>query len=123
MGARVIQLDHLQIAAPQGCEAAAREFYGSLLALPEIEKPEPLRARGGCWFQCGAQQLHIGVEADFRPAKKAHPAFVAANIDELRQVLLARGIKVTDDNSIPGVRRFHAEDPWGNRLEFLEKSS
>jgi catechol 2,3-dioxygenase-like lactoylglutathione lyase family enzyme len=123
MGARVIQLDHLQIAAPQGCEAAAREFYGSLLALPEIEKPEPLRARGGCWFQCGAQQLHIGVEADFRPAKKAHPAFVAANIDELRQVLLARGIKVTDDNFIPGVRRFHAEDPWGNRLEFLEKSS
>jgi catechol 2,3-dioxygenase-like lactoylglutathione lyase family enzyme len=123
MEARVTQLDHLQIAAPQGCEAAARDFYGALLGLPEIEKPVPLRSRGGCWFQCGAQQLHIGVETDFRPAKKAHPAFVVANLDELRRALLARDVKVTDDNSLRGVRRFHAEDPWGNRLEFLEKSS
>jgi catechol 2,3-dioxygenase-like lactoylglutathione lyase family enzyme len=123
MEARVTQLDHLQIAAPHGCEAAARDFYGALLGLPEIEKPETLRARGGCWFQCGAQRLHIGVEADFRPAKKAHPAFVVANLDKRRQALLARGVKVTDDNSLRGVRRFHAEDPWGNRLEFLERRS
>ncbi len=115
-----IVLDHVQIAAPEGCEAAARDFYGGLLGMREIEKPEPLRARGGCWFQCGSQQLHIGVEKDFRPAKKAHPAFAASNLDELRQALRARGIKVTDDTSIPGVRRFHTEDPWGNRLEFLE---
>jgi catechol 2,3-dioxygenase-like lactoylglutathione lyase family enzyme len=119
---RIAQLDHLQIAAPEGCEAAARDFYGNLLGLREIEKPESLRARGGCWFVCGSQQLHIGVEKDFRPAKKAHPAFAASNLNDLRQALLARGAKVTDDASIPGVRRFHTEDPWGNRLEFLESS-
>ena len=120
MSFRIAYLDHLQIAAPEGCEAAARDFYGTLLGMREIEKPESLRARGGCWFQCGPQQIHIGVEKDFRPAKKAHPAFAAANFDELRQALLARGVKVSDDTSIPGVRRFHTEDPWGNRLEFLE---
>jgi catechol 2,3-dioxygenase-like lactoylglutathione lyase family enzyme len=120
MKLRIVLLDHIQIAAPEGCEAAAREFYGAFLGMPEIEKPEPLRSRGGCWFQCGSQQVHIGVEPDFRPAKKAHPAFAANNLDELRQALLARGIKVTDDASIPGSLRFFAEDPWGNRLEFLE---
>jgi len=88
MNPRIARLDHLQIAAPQGCEAAAREFYGDLLGLREIEKPHTLRTRGG-WFECGTQQLHIGVEPDFRPAKKAHPAFVAGNLDDLRQALLA----------------------------------
>ena len=120
---RIARLDHIQIAAPEGCEPAARDFYGTLLGMREIEKPEPLRARGGCWFECGAQQVHIGVEHDFRPAKKAHPAFVATNLDELRHALLARGTKVSDDVSLPGIRRFHAEDPWGNRLEFLENHS
>jgi catechol 2,3-dioxygenase-like lactoylglutathione lyase family enzyme len=120
MKSRIAHLDHLQIAAPEGCESAARDFYGRLLGMREIEKPESLRARGGCWFQCGTQQLHIGVEKDFRPASKAHPAFAATNFDDLRQALLARGVKVTDDTTIPGVRRFHTEDPWGNRLEFLE---
>jgi catechol 2,3-dioxygenase-like lactoylglutathione lyase family enzyme len=120
---RIAHIDHIQIAAPQGCETAARDFYGVLLGLRELEKPEPLRARGGCWFECGPQQLHIGVEGDFRPAKKAHPAFVVSNFDDLRQALLAHGVKVTDDTSIPGIRRFHAEDPWGNRLEFLGSPS
>ena len=120
MKSRIAHLDHLQLAAPEGCEAAARDFYGALLGMREIEKPEPLRARGGCWFECGTQQLHIGVEKDFHPAKKAHPAFAATNLDSLRQALLARGVRVTDDTTIPGVRRFHTEDPWGNRLEFLE---
>ena len=119
---RIAQLDHLQIAAPEGGEAAARDFYATLLGMREIEKPESLRAHGGCWFECGSQQLHIGVEKDFRPAKKAHPAFAASNLDELRQALLAHGSTVTDDTSIPGIRRFHTEDPWGNRLEFLESS-
>jgi catechol 2,3-dioxygenase-like lactoylglutathione lyase family enzyme len=117
---RIVHLDHLQIAAPDGCEAAARDFYGALLGMREVEKPESLRARGGCWFECGAQQLHIGVERDFRPARKAHPAFVANDLEELRQSLLARGIKVTRDDSLLSTRRFYAEDPWGNRLEFLE---
>jgi catechol 2,3-dioxygenase-like lactoylglutathione lyase family enzyme len=117
---RIVRLDHIQIAAPEGCEPAARDFYGALLGMREIEKPESLRGRGGCWFECGNQQLHIGVERDFRPARKAHPGFVVSNLDELRQVLLARGCKVTGDISMPGIRRFHAADPLGNRLEFLE---
>jgi catechol 2,3-dioxygenase-like lactoylglutathione lyase family enzyme len=123
MGFRIAHFDHIQIAAPPGCESAAREFYGALLGMPEIRKPDALRARGGCWFECGAQQLHIGVEPDFRPARKAHPAFVATNLDDLRHTLLAHSVKVTDDTYIPGTRRFFADDPWGNRLEFLEKRS
>ena len=120
MNAHVSGIDHIQIAAPEGCEAAAREFYGSLLGLHEIEKPEPLRARGGCWFQCGTQQLHVGVEKDFRPANKAHPAFAISDLGELRQALLASNVKIIDETSLPGTRRFFAEDPWGNRLEFVE---
>lgn len=119
----IVRIDHIQLAAPKGCEATVREFYGTLLGLREIEKPASLVARGGCWFQCGAQQLHIGVESDFRPAKKAHPAFLVAELDKLRESLIAHGAKITDDDSLPGVRRFYAEDPWGNRLEFLEENS
>lgn len=120
MPARVAQIDHIQIAAPEGCEAAAREFYGSLLGLTEIEKPAILRARGGCWFTCGSQQFHVGVERDFRPARKAHLAFAVTDLEELRRTLLERGISVVDDHNLPGNRRFYAQDPWGNRLEFVE---
>jgi catechol 2,3-dioxygenase-like lactoylglutathione lyase family enzyme len=123
MPTRIAALDHIQIAAPAGCESAAREFYGSLLGMREIEKPAPLRVRGGCWFECGTQQLHIGVEVDFRAARKAHPAFVATDLDELREALRAFGVKIVDDTSIPGTRRFFADDPWGNRLEFIAKNS
>lgn len=118
--ARVAHIDHIQIAAPEGCEGAARDFYGSLLGMEEIEKPPVLRARGGCWFQCGAQQLHIGVERNFRPARKAHPAFAVRHLDALRRALSDRGVAVIDDDNLPGARRFYAEDPWGNRLEFVE---
>ena len=116
----ISRIDHIQLAAPKGCEDAARRFYGEILGLREMEKPESLRTRGGCWFQCGAQQLHIGVEADFRPAKKAHPAFAAEDLGKLRESLQAHGIAIKDDDAIPGTRRFFAEDPWGNRLEFVE---
>ena len=119
MNVRVSHLDHIQIAAPEGCEAAAREYYGTVLGLSEIEKPSVLRARGGCWFECGAHQLHIGVEHDFRPARKAHPAFAVLDLDELRQTLIAHGVAVVDDDALPGERRFYAQDPWGNRLEFM----
>ena len=119
----ITRIDHIQLAAPKGCEPAAREFYGTILGLREIEKPASLRSRGGCWFQCGDQQIHIGVEADFRPAKKAHPAFVVSDLDKLRETLIAHAVQTTDDNSLPGTRRFFAEDPWGNRLEFLEAHS
>ena len=120
MNSRVAHIDHMQIAAPEGCESAAKEFYGSVLGMKEIEKPPVLRARGGCWFECGSQQFHVGVERDFQPARKAHPAFAVFHLDELRETLRARGVKVQDDDALPGVRRFYAEDPWGNRLEFVE---
>jgi|SRR5579863_958679 len=118
--ARIARIDHIQIAAPEGCEEAARQFYGVILGMEEIEKPPELRARGGCWFQCGGQQFHIGVERSFQPAKKAHPAFGVPNLDELRETLRASGVKTVDDDALPGTRRFYAEDPWGNRLEFVE---
>jgi catechol 2,3-dioxygenase-like lactoylglutathione lyase family enzyme len=120
MAPAVTGIDHIQIAAPARCEEAAREFYGAVLGLKEIEKPPTLRARGGCWFECGDQQLHVGVERDFRPARKAHPAFLVADFDELRRTLAERQVAVIEDENVPGARRFYAEDPWGNRLEFVE---
>ena len=118
----VARFDHIQIAAPEGCESAARHFYGTLLGLKEIEKPPILRARGGCWFECGPQQLHVGVERNFQPARKAHPAFAVIDLDALRETLSAQRVAVIDDDNLPGTRRFYAEDPWGNRIEFVEVS-
>jgi catechol 2,3-dioxygenase-like lactoylglutathione lyase family enzyme len=118
----MVRIDHVQLAAPKGCEAAAREFYGSILGLAEVEKPASLRARGGCWFQCGDQQIHIGIETPFQPAKKAHPAFAVADLGKLRETLVGHSVKITEDDSLPGTHRFFAEDPWGNRLEFLNCS-
>lgn len=120
MKRQILAIDHIQIAAPQGCEIAARQFYGFVLGLEEIEKPLWLRARGGCWFRCGSQQVHIGVERDFRPARKAHPAFQVADLEVLRERLRSQDVKITEDDALPGVRRFYADDPWGNRLEFVE---
>jgi len=121
MKVKVSRIDHLQIAGPPGCERAAREFYGAILGLTELEKPEPLRARGGCWFACGDQQLHIGVETDFRPARKAHAAFAVNDLDALRAALSRHNCKIIDDEALPDTRRFYSEDPWGNRLEFVER--
>jgi catechol 2,3-dioxygenase-like lactoylglutathione lyase family enzyme len=120
MPARIARIDHIQIAAPEGCETAAREFYGSILGLTEIEKPAILRARGGGWFTCGSKQLHIGVERDFKPARKAHPAFAVTDFEKLRRTFLQHGIPVVEDENLPGTRRFYAQDLWGNRLEFVE---
>jgi catechol 2,3-dioxygenase-like lactoylglutathione lyase family enzyme len=117
----LIQLDHVQLAAPPGCEPEARRFFG-LLGLDELEKPGPLRSRGGVWFALGGGgQLHVGVEEPFAPALKAHPAFrlPTAELDELAERLEAAGEPVEWDHSLPGVRRFYTADPWGNRLELL----
>jgi catechol 2,3-dioxygenase-like lactoylglutathione lyase family enzyme len=119
-----VGVDHVQLAAPPEGEAEARAFYGGLLGLEEIVKPPALAARGGCWFQCGAQQIHIGIEAEFRAAKKAHPALRLADragFDALLARLSARGVAIKrDDEEIPGVTaRFFIADPWGNRLELL----
>src|SRR5436305_11293668 len=113
-------IDHVQVAAPAGCEAEARAFYGALLGLEELAKPEPLAARGGCWFRAGAQELHVGVEDPFAPARKAHPGLVVDDLAALAERLRAAGIEVTYDESIPGTTRFHAADPFGNRLEFRQ---
>ena len=117
---RVTGIDHVQVAAPPGCEPEARAFYAGLLGLEELEKPEGLRARGGCWFRAGAQELHVGVEDPFAPARKAHPGLVVEGLDELAAALRARGIDVAYDESIPGTKRFHVADPFGNRLELRE---
>jgi catechol 2,3-dioxygenase-like lactoylglutathione lyase family enzyme len=113
-------IDHVQLAAPAGCEDAARGFFGGLLGLEELEKPEPLRSRGGVWFRVGAQQLHVGVEAAFAPAHKAHPAFSVSGYDELQNRLRAAGVTMTEDSSIPELRRCYISDPWGNRIELVE---
>ena len=118
----LIAIDHVQLAAPAGCEDEAREFFGRLLGLPEIEKPKRLRDRGGVWFRCGSQELHVGVESDFAPAKKAHPAFRVSDAAGLRERLIVEGVDVKDDEPLPDARRFYAEDPFGNRLEFIERT-
>lgn len=110
----------MQIAAPLGCEDVARKFYGELLGLPEVAKPPLLAARGGVWFQVGAQQLHVGVETDFKAARKAHPAFAVDELDNLAARLKSAGSEITWDDALPDTRRFYVSDPWGNRLEFLE---
>jgi catechol 2,3-dioxygenase-like lactoylglutathione lyase family enzyme len=112
--ARVTGIDHVQVAAPPGCETEARRFYGELLGLEEIEKPEELKARGGVWFRCGAQELHVGVQEDFRPSSKAHPGLSTAGIEELAAELDRAGSPTTWDGP-----RFYTEDPWGNRLELV----
>jgi len=114
-----ITIDHVQLAMPAGAEAAARRFYRDLLGMREIAKPTELAKRGGCWFESGIVQIHLGVENDFRPAKKAHPALRCGDYDALTARLRAAGVDVRDDNSIPGVRRCHVSDPFGNRVELV----
>lgn len=122
MSFKFLGVDHVQLAAPDGGELEARRFFVDLLGWGEIPKPEPLRKRGGVWFQCGTHQVHIGVQKDFVPATKAHPAFHVENIDTLREYLLQNNVKVIDDDARAdeGVKRFYLNDPFGNRLEFLE---
>ncbi|WP_309121472.1 VOC family protein [Paenibacillus sp.] len=115
-------IDHIQLAAPAGCEEAARSFFSGILGWTELPKPEALKGRGGVWFQCGRHQVHIGVQADFVPAAKAHPAFAVAGIDALREHLAKSCVATIDDDARAGegVVRFFANDPFGNRLEFME---
>ncbi|MCL6452390.1 MAG: VOC family protein [Alicyclobacillus sp.] len=113
-------IDHVQLAGPAGCEDEARRFFGEILGMEELEKPEDLRKRGGVWFRCGSHQLHIGIDPNFTPAKKAHPAIHVENITALKERLLRYGIPVTEDELLPGADRFYVDDPFGNRMEFLE---
>lgn len=123
----IVGLDHVQLAMPAGGEEAARAFYGRLLGLTEVPKPAALAGRGGCWFvgprsapgQPGAA-VHLGVEGDFRPARKAHVALLVDDLDGLRATLERAGAQIVEDDARIGVRRFHAFDPFGNRLELVD---
>ena len=124
MSGHVVGLDHVQVAAPAGCEDEARRFYGRLLGLQELEKPPRLAARGGAWFRLGPHELHVGVQDDFTPASKGHPALrvdSVAALNELAARLRDAGIDFVwaDPAEIPGTTRFHVHDPWGNRLELV----
>jgi catechol 2,3-dioxygenase-like lactoylglutathione lyase family enzyme len=118
----IVALDHVQLAIPANSEDHARAFYSGLLGLSEADKPEKLRAKGGCWFAAAEVSVHLGVQTPFQPATKAHPAFQVTNIEHLAAQLLAQNYPVTWDDAIPGTKRFYTYDPFGNRLEFLETS-
>lgn len=116
-----MRLHHVQLAIPPGSEPECRRFYGEILGWRELEKPPALGGRGGLWFAVEGGEVHLGVEADFRPARKAHPAFAVAELDELAERLRAVGAEVDFDDAIPGLRRFYTADAVGNRIEFLEE--
>ncbi|MGR3499848.1 MAG: VOC family protein [Limimaricola soesokkakensis] len=116
----ILDLHHIQLAMPEGGEDAARGFYGGVLGLAEVAKPEMLAGRGGVWFEGRSLRLHLGVETPFAPARKAHPAFRVADLAAMRYHLDAHDIAVRTDTELPGLRRFYVSDPFGNRIEICE---
>jgi catechol 2,3-dioxygenase-like lactoylglutathione lyase family enzyme len=118
----VLGFDHVQLAAPPGREDEARRFYGDLLGMEELPKPEAIRSRGGVWFRAGDQELHIGVEDPFAPARKAHPGLVVSDLMTIRARLLEAGHDPEDNLAIAGVSRLFVHDPFGNRLELRQAS-
>jgi catechol 2,3-dioxygenase-like lactoylglutathione lyase family enzyme len=117
---QIMQIEHVQLAMPVGGEQLARRFYGDLLGIPEAAKPPILAKRGGCWFERGNLKLHLGVEADFRPARKAHVALLVEDLAALRRKLSAADVTVKDDEPLQGYHRVYVDDPFGNRLELME---
>ena len=113
-------LDHVQLAMPAGREAEARAFYAGLLGIPERPKPTNLARRGGCWFERDSIKVHLGVEADFRPARKAHPAFIVEDLASLIAQLSEAGYATRPDEPLPGATRVFVDDPFGNRIELIE---
>jgi catechol 2,3-dioxygenase-like lactoylglutathione lyase family enzyme len=117
----VIGLDHILIAIPEGTEQQARAFYCDLLGFTEVPKPAALDGRGGLWLQAGAFVLHIGSERDFVPPKRAHPGFLVDDLKAMIETLLAENVELTFDVPLPGYDRVHIRDPFGNRLELLQR--
>jgi catechol 2,3-dioxygenase-like lactoylglutathione lyase family enzyme len=113
-------LHHMQLAMPPGEEDAARAFFVGVLGMTEVDKPPVLAARGGAWFRSGGLELHLGVEEDFRPARKGHPGILVDDLDAVVGRLQSAGQDVRWDADFPGFRRVYAHDPFGNRLEFLQ---
>lgn len=117
---RVRRIDHVQLAMPPGREAEARTFYRDLLGISETQKPPNLAARGGCWFEDGPLKVHLGVDSEFRPARKAHPALLVEDLPSLVARLRAAGVAVREDEPLDGYCRVYADDPFGNRIELME---
>lgn len=117
---RIVRLDHVQLAMPPGGEERARAFFGEALGIPEVPKPPELAKRGGCWFERGELKIHLGVEADFRPARKAHPALQVSDLPGLIATLKSLGYAVKEDEPFEGFHRVYVDDPFGNRIELLE---
>jgi catechol 2,3-dioxygenase-like lactoylglutathione lyase family enzyme len=116
----VIRLEHVQLAMPAGGEADAVAFYEGLLGIPHIPKPQHLAARGGCWFERADLKVHLGVEEPFRPAAKAHPAFLVRDVRALAEVIAGAGFTVVDDQPLDGYERIYVHDPFGNRIELMQ---
>jgi catechol 2,3-dioxygenase-like lactoylglutathione lyase family enzyme len=117
---KVISVDHVQLAMPPGREAEARAFYCGLLGIGEQPKPPNLARRGGCWFERGALKIHLGVEKDFAPARKAHPALMVEDLPALVAALKCAGHRVVEDEPLEGYHRVYVDDPFGNRIELME---
>jgi len=117
----VVAIDHVQLAYPPGGEDLARKFYGEVLGFVEVAKPEAMRVRGGMWFQAGPVQVHLGREEGMRPSAKAHPALVVSELDPYRTRVVAAGFEWRDDHDIPDLRRAHTKDPFGNRIELIQR--
>lgn len=117
---RVERVDHVQLAMPSGGEVEAIAFYQGLLGIPQVPKPPLLARRGGCWFERDDLKVHLGVEDEFRPATKAHPAFVVEGVRDLAAEVVAAGYRVVDDNPLDGYDRVYVYDPFGNRIELME---
>ena len=117
---RIAAIEHVQLAMPAGQESAARDFYQGILGIPEVPKPPHLAKRGGAWFERGALKIHLGVEADFRPARKAHPALLVVDLATLVARLRQNNVVVIDDDPMEGYLRVYVADPFGNRIELME---
>lgn len=116
-----MKIDHIQLAMPEGQEEKARAFFAGVLGMSEEEKPYPLSERGGCWFRKESVILHVGVEKGFVPQKKAHLAFVVADLEKLERKLIDKGYQVAWDDTLAERKRFYTSDPFGNRMELLEE--
>ena len=119
MGFEIVRLDHVQLAMPPGREGEAEAFYSGLLGLERVPKPAPLAARGGCWFGRGDVAVHLGVEEDFRPARKAHPALVVWDLGALEAALRAAGVEIRANPDVEPGRGAYVDDPFGNRIELI----
>ena len=117
---KVLAVDHVQLAMPAGEEEKARSFYEGVLGIKEMPKPPHLAVRGGAWFEDGALKIHLGVEKEFRPAKKAHPALLVEGLGELVERCRAAGYEVVSDEPLEGYQRVYVSDPFGNRVELME---